>query len=77
MMTDELPVTTTQIATIKEFLDAKADLYNRPSFIERDPISIPHRFSKKQDIELMGFWAAVLAWGQRPVILKRRTSWSN
>ncbi|ADB39056.1 TIGR02757 family protein [Spirosoma linguale] len=71
MMTDELPVTTTQIATIKEFLDAKADLYNRPSFIERDPISIPHRFSKKQDIELMGFWAAVLAWGQRPVILKK------
>ncbi len=58
-------------AAIKEFLDAKADQYNRPSFIERDPISIPHQFSKKQDIELMGFWAAVLAWGQRPVILKK------
>jgi uncharacterized protein (TIGR02757 family) len=57
--------------SIKEFLDAKADQYNRPSFIERDPISIPHRFSQKQDIELMGFWAAVLAWGQRPVILKK------
>ncbi len=57
--------------SIKEFLDAKADQYNRPSFIERDPISIPHRFSRKQDIEIMGFWAAVLAWGQRPVILKK------
>ncbi|WP_461051209.1 TIGR02757 family protein [Spirosoma arcticum] len=57
--------------TLKDFLDAKADLYNRPSFIERDPISIPHRFSRKQDIEIMGFWAAVLAWGQRPVILKK------
>ena len=56
---------------LKDFLDAKADLYNRPSFIERDPISIPHRFSRKQDIEIMGFWAAVLAWGQRPVILKK------
>ncbi|UFH54482.1 TIGR02757 family protein [Spirosoma sp. KNUC1025] len=57
--------------SLKDFLDAKADQYNRPSFIERDPISIPHRFSQKQDIEIMGFWAAVLAWGQRPVILKK------
>ena len=57
--------------SLKDFLDAKADQYNRPSFIERDPISIPHRFSRKQDIEIMGFWAAVLAWGQRPVILKK------
>ncbi|MFD2573199.1 TIGR02757 family protein [Spirosoma soli] len=54
-----------------DFLNRKADQYNRPSFIERDPISIPHRFSRKQDIEIMGFWAAVLAWGQRPVILKK------
>ena len=58
-------------ASVKDFLDAKADQYNRPSFIERDPISIPHRFSQKQDIEIMGFWSAVLAWGQRPVILKK------
>lgn len=57
--------------SLKDFLDAKADQYNRPSFIERDPIRIPHRFSRKQDIEIMGFWAAVLAWGQRPVILKK------
>lgn len=56
---------------LRAFLDAKADLYNQPSFIDRDPISIPHRFSRQQDIEIMGFWAAVLAWGQRPVILKK------
>ncbi|QDK81214.1 TIGR02757 family protein [Spirosoma sp. KCTC 42546] len=70
------PVSTTPYplsipGSLQDFLDAKADQYNRPSFIERDPISIPHRFSRKQDIELMGFWAAVLAWGQRPVILKK------
>ncbi|AQG82263.1 hypothetical protein AWR27_02035 [Spirosoma montaniterrae] len=57
--------------SVKEFLDAKADQYNQPSFIEHDPISIPHRFTRRQDIEIMGFWAAVLAWGQRPVILKK------
>ncbi|WP_394353306.1 TIGR02757 family protein [Spirosoma aureum] len=56
---------------LSDLLNQKADYYNRPSFIERDPISIPHRFSRKQDIEIMGFWAAVLAWGQRPVILKK------
>ena len=38
-------------SSLHNFLDAKADQYNRPSFIERDPISIPHRFSQKQDIE--------------------------
>jgi len=57
--------------SLADLLNAKADQYNRPSFIERDPISIPHRFSRKQDIEIMGFWSAVLAWGQRPVILKK------
>ena len=70
MMNDEL-IQKRDFSSIKDFLDAKADQYNRPSFIERDPISIPHRFSRKQDIEIMGFWAAVLAWGQRPVILRK------
>ncbi|MGV3560433.1 TIGR02757 family protein [Larkinella arboricola] len=57
--------------SVQELLDRKVEQYNQPSFIEKDPISIPHRFSRKQDIEIMGFWAAVLAWGQRPVILKK------
>ncbi|PJJ84956.1 TIGR02757 family protein [Mucilaginibacter auburnensis] len=56
---------------IKEFLDAKVEQYNRPDFIKNDPISIPHLFSKKQDIEIMGFWAATLAWGQRVTIINK------
>ncbi|GAB3254774.1 TIGR02757 family protein [Larkinella harenae] len=59
------------IDSVKELLDQKVEQYNQRSFIEKDPISIPHRFSRRQDIEIMGFWAAVLAWGQRPVILKK------
>src|SRR6185436_2983113 len=55
---------------IKSFLDEKVDLYNRPEFIAVDPISIPHQFSKKEDIEISGFLAAAIAWGQRPTILK-------
>ncbi|MDD2798481.1 MAG: TIGR02757 family protein [Bacteroidales bacterium] len=56
---------------LKTFLDEKVDRYNRPAFIESDPISIPHSFDKKQDIEIMGFFAAVLAWGQRPTIINK------
>jgi uncharacterized protein (TIGR02757 family) len=54
---------------LKEFLDEKVELYNRPAFIELDPISIPHRYSKKEDIEISGFLAATIAWGNRKMIL--------
>lgn len=59
------------IENLQSFLDAKVAQYNRPEFIENDPIVIPHSFSKKQDIEIMGFWAATLAWGQRVTIIKK------
>jgi uncharacterized protein (TIGR02757 family) len=55
---------------LKEFLDEKVDLYNRPTFIEHDPISIPHQYSAKEDIEIAGFLAAALAWGNRKMILR-------
>ena len=54
---------------LKEFLDSKVDQFNRPGFIENDPISIPHLYSKRQDIEIAGLFAAVLAWGQRVTII--------
>jgi uncharacterized protein (TIGR02757 family) len=56
---------------LKNFLDAKVDQFNRPGFIELDPISIPHQFRKKQDIEIAGLIAAVLAWGQRVTIINK------
>src|SRR5579872_5311157 len=59
------------IQDLKSFLDSKVAQYNRPDFIKNDPVSIPHLFSKKQDIEIMGFWAATLAWGQRITIINK------
>lgn len=59
------------IDNLKAFLDSKVAQFNRPSFIKNDPVSIPHLFSKKQDIEIMGFWAATLAWGQRVTIINK------
>ena len=54
---------------LKEFLDEKFNQYNRIDFIDSDPISIPHQFSKKEDIEIAGFLAATIAWGQRITII--------
>ncbi|HEV7380470.1 MAG TPA: DUF2400 family protein, partial [Dyadobacter sp.] len=58
-------------AYVSDLLEEKTALYNKPDFIPHDPISIPHRFSKKQDVEIMGFWAAILAWGQRKTIINK------
>jgi uncharacterized protein (TIGR02757 family) len=55
---------------LKNFLDDKVALYNLPQFIKEDPVSIPHAFTKKQDIEIAGFFAALLAWGNRKSIIK-------
>lgn len=60
-----------KLLDLKDFLDHKVALYNRPGFIANDPISIPHRFTKKQDIEISGLFAAVLAWGQRVTIIRK------
>jgi uncharacterized protein (TIGR02757 family) len=60
-----------KIEDLREFLDEKVEKYNQPGFIKNDPISIPHQFRKKQDIEIAGFFAAVLAWGQRVTIINK------
>ena len=55
---------------LKNFMDEQVLIYNQPGFIEEDPVSIPHLFEKKEDIEIAGFLAATIAWGRRPMILK-------
>lgn len=56
---------------LREHLDHFADRFNCFDFIELDPISVPHRFSKKQDIEIAGFFSAILAWGNRKTIISK------
>ena len=56
---------------LADFLNSCVDRYNRPDFISTDPISIPHSFSLLQDREIIGFWVAMLAWGQRVTIIKK------
>ena len=56
--------------SIAELLERKYRKFNKLDFISNDPILIPHRFTKKQDIEIAGFFAAMLSWGQRVTIIR-------
>jgi uncharacterized protein (TIGR02757 family) len=47
------------------------DEYNNLSFVPLDPVSIPHLFTKKQDIEISGLFAATFAWGNRTTIINK------
>lgn len=55
------------------FLDEKVDQYNRSSFIDSDPIQIPHLFTRKEDVEIMAFITATISWGQRKTIINNAT----
>jgi len=57
-------------ANIKQLLDNRIYQYNRFDFIDSDPIQIPHKFSRKEDIEIAGFLTATISWGQRKSIIK-------
>lgn len=59
-----------EINDLKTFLDEKVLTYNTSAFIESDPISLPRLFSEKHDIEIAGFLAATISWGQRQSIIK-------
>ncbi|MEP7079550.1 MAG: DUF2400 family protein, partial [Ginsengibacter sp.] len=56
---------------LKKFLDNKVKQFNSVAFIKDDPVYIPHLFSKKQDIEIAGFFAATFAWGIRKTIINK------
>ncbi len=58
-------------SALKSFLDEQVDQFNRPAFIQDDPISIPKAYTKKQDIEIAGLFAAVFSWGNRITILRK------
>ncbi|QEE50696.1 TIGR02757 family protein [Flavobacterium alkalisoli] len=54
---------------LKDLLDTKYQQYNNSNFIETDPVQIPHLFNHKEDIEIAGFLAATIAWGNRKMVI--------
>jgi uncharacterized protein (TIGR02757 family) len=72
-MSGVTPLSDAELSRVTSFLNAKYLEYNNPSFIEEDPIVVPHRFSTKQDIEIVAFWTAILSWGLRKTIINKAT----
>jgi uncharacterized protein (TIGR02757 family) len=58
---------------LKDYFDTLVDKVNNAGFIPDDPISVPHRFSKLQDIEIAAFLTAILSWGKRKTIINKAT----
>ena len=65
------PLTPDRLIWLKDHLDTLVEKVNRLDFIDLDPISIPHRYILKQDIEIAGFFSAILAWGNRKTIINK------
>ncbi len=59
-----------QLNELKDFLDEKVEKYNNKTFIDSDPIQIPHQFKNREDIEIAAFLTATIAWGNRKMIIK-------
>ena len=55
---------------LKDLLEHKFNLYNSTNFIIEDPISIPHAYNQKEDIEIISFLISVISWGNRKSIIK-------
>ena len=55
---------------LRDFLNEKAIEFNTKDFITDDPVQIPHQFELKEDIEIAGFLAATIAWGNRTMIIR-------
>lgn len=55
----------------KTELDKLVEKYENKTFIESDPIQIPHRYKDKKDIEIVAFISALFAYGSRKVFIPK------
>ncbi len=55
----------------KTELDKLVEKYENKTFIESDPIQIPHRYKDKEDIEIVAFISALFAYGSRKVFIPK------
>ena len=61
--------------SVKALLDSKlSQITIDQVFVANDPISIPHKFNNKEDIEIAGFLTAILSWGMRKQIIEKASN---
>lgn len=56
---------------MQTYLDRLVAHFETPAFIANDPISLPHGFEDPRDQEVIGLYAALLAWGRRETVLRK------
>lgn len=59
------------LAELKVYLDRINDSVEKPEYIQSDPVQFIHAFENKKDIEIAGFFAALMAWGRRDIVIKK------
>ncbi len=69
--TSTTPMTQTENSELRPYLNRVAAKYEQSRFIDSDPICIPHAYQSRQDQELIGLFAALLAWGRRDVLIRK------
>ncbi|RNC84649.1 MAG: TIGR02757 family protein [Balneola sp.] len=60
-----------EIFALKDDLEELVRRFDRNEFIDHDPIQFMHAFSDKRDQELAGFFAAIMAWGRRDIVIAK------
>jgi len=60
-----------KLLELKPFLDDIVTKVEVPSYIETDPIAFMHAYHSKEDREIAGFFAALMAWGRRDIVMKK------
>ncbi len=71
-MSDRLKeASTTELHSLKRYLDEWVDRIERPSYIDQDPVLFMHAFDEKEDQAVAGFWAALMAWGRRDIVINK------
>lgn len=60
-----------KLLELKPELDGLVKRIETPSFIDNDPIQFMYAFEDKNDKELAGFFAAIMAWGRRDIVIAK------
>jgi uncharacterized protein (TIGR02757 family) len=60
-----------QLRKLKPWLDEWVERIEQPDYIKDDPVSFMHAFDGKNDQALAGFFAALMAWGRRDIVLAK------
>ncbi len=56
---------------LKSYLDGVVEQVEVPEYIDEDPVQFMHAFSEKKDMEIAGFFAAIMAWGRRDIVISK------